>query len=122
MADNVTTQSSTLATPPTGTVIETLDTGSGHRQIVATGAGGSKAITTAAPSTSAGVVLAANNSRLSCLIQNVGSVTVYLGVSGVTTSGLRLLAGAELSDDSSRDAWYAITAAGTGALVIAEVA
>jgi hypothetical protein len=83
---------------------------------------GTKAITTAAPTGSAASVLAANANRLRALIQNTGSVNVFLGVSGVTSStGLLLVPGASLEDDASNDAWFAITASGTGALVILEV-
>jgi hypothetical protein len=123
MADNVTTQDAALSTVPDGTEIETYDTGDGHRQIVATGGGGSKTFTTAAPTGTAASVVAANADRLSVTIQNVGEVAVYLGsTSGVTTSnGVELDPGDVLDDSSSVDAWWAITAAGTADLRIVEV-
>jgi hypothetical protein len=85
---------------------------------------GSKTFTTAAPTTSAASVLAANSSRVVAIVQNVGSVDVYVGKDGtVTTSnGLLLSAGSTLVDDASTDAWYGITGSGTAALRIVEVA
>lgn len=84
---------------------------------------GSKTFTDPAPTSSASSIVAANSSRKSVTIHNAGSVTVYLGgTSGVTTSnGIPLGAGETLSDDSSTDAWYAITASGTADLRIVEV-
>jgi hypothetical protein len=124
MADNVTTQSTTLATIPTGTEIETYDTGDGHRQIVATGAAGTKTFTDPAPTSSAASIVAANAARQTVTIHNAGTVTVYLGsTSGVTTSnGIPLAPNATLCDESSVDAWYGITSSGTGDLRIVEVA
>ena len=122
MTDNITTQSATLATIPASTEIETYDTGDGHRQIVTVGGGGSKAFSDPAPTTSAASIVAANPDRLSVTIHNAGSVVVYLGPSGVTTStGLPLAVGATLTDTTSVDAWHAITASGTGDLRIIEV-
>lgn len=83
---------------------------------------GVTAFTDPAPTTSASVVLAANSSRVTAMIQNVGTVDVYLGPSGVTTStGLLLEAGATLTDDLSTSAWYGITASGTADLRVCEV-
>jgi len=85
---------------------------------------GSKVFSTAAPTASAAQCLAANASRKTAVIYNNGSQTVYLGGSGsVTTSnGLPLLVGASVEDDTSVDAWFAVTASGTGDLRIVEVA
>lgn len=124
MADNVTTQTATLATIPTATEIETYDTADGHRQIVATGGAGSKTFSDPAPTTTASEIVAANVSRLSVTIQNVGSVDVYLGKnSSVTASnGLLLSVDGELTDTTSTDAWWAIASSGTADLRICEVA
>ena len=84
---------------------------------------GTKTFTTAAPTTSATLLLAANGSRQSALLSNNGSQTVYVGKnSSVTTSnGVPIPAGSSLTDKSSRDAWYGITASGTGDMRICEV-
>lgn len=121
MTDNVTTSTS-ISSVPSGTEIETYDTGDGHRQIVTVGGGGSKTFSDPAPTTSAASIVAANPDRLSLMIHNAGAVVVYLGPSGVTTSsGVPLGVGATLTDTTSVDAWYAITASGTGDLRIIEV-
>lgn len=118
MADNVTFQDDTPATPPDGTIAESKDVGSGvQRQVVAHGAAGSKTFSDPAPTSSASQIVAADVTRKSVFIQNVGSVDVYLGASGVTTStGILLAAGASCTDRESTDAWYAVTASGTADL------
>lgn len=85
---------------------------------------GSKTFTDPAPTTTAAEMVAANASRKSVSIYNAGSQIVYLGkTSGVTTTnGWPLVPSASLADDISTDAWYAITASGTGDLRIIEVA
>lgn len=84
---------------------------------------GATAFTDPACDTSADLLLAANSSRKAAIIQNVGTVDVYVGPSGVTTtSGLHLEPGASLTDTSSTSAWYGITASGTGDLRVCEVA
>jgi len=68
------------------------------------------------------LLAAANSSRTTLLIQNVGTVDVYLGGSGVTAlTGLLLSAGSWLTDDISNNAWYGITVAGTADLRVLEV-
>lgn len=77
----------------------------------------------AAPTSVAAVALAANVNRKTAIIYNNGSVTVYLGGSGVTTAnGLPLLPGAAFVDDRTTGVWYGVTASGTGDLRIIEVA
>jgi hypothetical protein len=87
--------------------------------------GGTKLLTTAAPTTTpASVVLAANANRKVAIIRNVGTVDVYLGVSAAVTTanGFLLQRGGEvLVDDFSDDVWYGITASGTADLRIIEV-
>lgn len=102
---------------------ETYDTSSGHRQIVSQGASGSKTFSDPAPTTTASSIIGANATRKVASIYNAGSQTVYLGnTSGVTTSnGFPLVPGANMVDDASIDAWWAITASGTGDLRIIEV-
>lgn len=77
----------------------------------------------AAPTSSAARVLAANTFRRLALLVNYGSVTVYLGGPGVTTSnGIPVLAnGGAYEDVTTVDDWYAVTASGTGDLRILEV-
>lgn len=124
MANDLTLQSSALATPPAGSIVETYDTGSGHRQVVAGGAAGTKTFSDPAPTSSASQIVAASATRLCVIIENVGTVGVYLGsTSGVTTStGLFLDAGETLTDDVTVDAWFAITASGTADLRVCVVA
>ena len=122
MANDVTFQSATPATAPSGTIVETYDTGSGHRQLVALGASGTTAFTDPTCDTTADLILAANTLRKAAIIQNAGAVDVYLGPSGVTTSsGLLLAAGASLVDSASTSAWYGITSSGTADLRVCEV-
>lgn len=53
---------------------------------------------------------------------NNGSVTVYMGKSGVTSSsGIPLAANASMSDDVSLDAWYGITGSSTADVRVLEV-
>lgn len=152
MADGVTYQSATPATPPAGTEVASDDCGAdGHTQIfklaVATDGSatlipadatngldvdvtrtpkGSKTAAAATCDTTADQLVAANASRKSLLIRNVGTVDIYLGLSGVATStGMLLSPGewlAESGDGCSTDAWYGITGAGTGAVRYIEVA
>lgn len=83
---------------------------------------GAKASTAAAPTTAAAQCLAANAGRIRATIVNAGTQTVYLGPASVATStGIPLVAGAAMEDAESTDAWYAVTASGTGDLRIIEV-
>ena len=85
---------------------------------------GNKTFSAPAPTAVAASVLASNAARVSATIYNNGSVTVYLGKDGTVTAanGIPLIPGATLNDTSSLDAWFGITAAGTGDLRIVEVA
>lgn len=85
---------------------------------------GSKTFSASAPTGAAAVALAANASRIEALIRNAGSVVVYLGKDNTVTTanGVPLNPGDALTDDRSTDAWWAITAGGTGDLRISEVA
>lgn len=82
----------------------------------------SKAFTAAAPTTSPTLVLAANLGRWSATISNNGSVTVYLGKDNTvsTATGFALDPGMAVEDEESTDAWWGITASGTGDLRIEE--
>ncbi len=83
---------------------------------------GATAFTDPAPDSSADLVLAANANRKSALIQNVGTVDVWLGPIGVTTAtGILLEVGAAFIDDVSTSAWYGVTEAGTADLRVCEV-
>ena len=145
MADDLTTQSATPATVPASTIFATKDIGGKQYipQLIADGTTptqrlgvdssgritvrpwkGTKTFTDPAPTNTAAVALAANSSRITAVIQNVGTVDVYIGKDNTvtTTNGLLLAAGASLTDDSSTDAWWGITASGTADLRILEVA
>jgi len=82
-----------------------------------------KTMSAAAPTNSAASVLAANTDRKTAVIFNNGSVTVYLGKDGTvsTANGLPLAPGSTLEDTDTQDAWFGITASGTGDLRIVEV-
>lgn len=135
MADNVDFQSTTPATPADTENVRAKDRAGVKTQVVildrsngtATenlGLTGSKTFADPAPTSTAASVLAANTSRKSCTIQNVGTVDVYLGKDNTvtTTNGLKLAAGDTLTDDVSTDAWWGITASGTADLRVLEVA
>ncbi len=91
---------------------------------------GTKKFYTAAPgSTNPIPVLPANANRISVVIINNGSQTVYLGgdpegfAQGAalsSTTGAPLLAGASITDTSSIDSWWALAASTTGDLRIIE--
>jgi hypothetical protein len=109
------------ATPVGGTVIETADDpGNGLRQIVAV-AKGTKAFTKVAPTGAEDLLLAANADRVAAIFYNHGSVTVYLGLSGVDADDFPLGVGASFVDNVSTDAWYGLAASGTGDIRIIEV-
>lgn len=128
MADNI------EVTPGTGAVVRTVDRGGTETQVLlidrSDGTGtenlgltGAKTSSSAAPTTTSGSVLAANDQRKAAIIHNAGTAIVYVGASGVTTStGIPLAAGATITDDVSTDAWHAVMASGTGDLRIIEVA
>jgi hypothetical protein len=79
------------------------------------------AATAAAPTTAATLIVAANTSRKAVTLKNAGSVTVYLGASGVTTAaGSPLLAGESFSTERTSAALYGITASGTGDVRVLE--
>lgn len=73
-------------------------------------------------STSASVLLAANANRVSAIFYNNGSVTVYIGGSGVTSSnGFPIPAGQSFTDDASNGVWYVVSASSTASIGVIEV-
>lgn len=90
---------------------------------------GNKHLSVKAPTTTALLLAAARPNRTSILIQNIGVADVYLGNSDVTASGSTrgiLLTGnlspaSTLTDTTTLDAWYAITASGTADVTVCEV-
>lgn len=84
---------------------------------------GTPTVSTAAPTTTAASVLAANSSRKVAILYNNGAQAVYLGTtSGVTVAnGMPLVPGASFIDDRTLGAWYGITPSGTGDLRIMQV-
>lgn len=85
---------------------------------------GSKTLSASAPTTTATLVLAANTGRKSAIIRNAGSVTSYMGKDNTVSvaNGVPLAPGETLSDTTSTDAWWGITAVGTADLRVCEVA
>lgn len=79
MANDVTYQSATLATPPSGTVIATQDLGAG-RQIQCVLVGGAGTVTNANVSASATstTLLAANAARVGATIWNDSAAYLYV--------------------------------------------
>jgi hypothetical protein len=72
--------------------------------------------------TSGGILLSDAGAWKTRTFTNTGSVTVYLGKSGVTTAiGSPLAANASMSDDVSLDAWYGITGSSTADVRVVEV-
>lgn len=87
---------------------------------------GSKGATTvSAPGVTATLLLAANYRRAAAILFNSGGVTVYLGADN-TVSTTNYIASVDASysftDDNSIDAWWGITASGTGQIRATEVA
>lgn len=85
---------------------------------------GQKTCTAVAPTDSATLLLAANPLRVAALLTNASdTVVTYVGNSAaVTTStGTPLAVGVSIEDFASQDAWYGITASGTGAIRVIEV-
>ncbi len=75
-----------------------------------------------APTNVSSTVLSSNSSRKQMIIQNTGSVAVYLKFddSAATTNDFKLDVGATLIDDVYYGEVRAITASGTGELRVAE--
>lgn len=68
------------------------------------------------------LLLAANERRVSAIIYNNGSVTIYVGNASVTSSnGIPVAAATSFTDDASNGALYAITASSTADTRVAEV-
>lgn len=84
MANDLTTQSATAATVPASTVINTVDTGSGHTQAVAFQSATVTNTSTASSATSV-QVLAANTARLGATFFNDSSAFCFLKL-GTTAS------------------------------------
>lgn len=84
---------------------------------------GTKQFSQIAPDGTATLVVATNRNRTTLIIQNVGTVDVYLGGddSVTTLTGLLLPASGTLNDEDSGDAWYAITEGDTADLRVLEV-
>lgn len=75
--------------------------------------------------TSSAELVAPNNNRKSVMFQNQGSVTVFLGGSGVTTTGAgrgyALFASSTFTDDATDKEWWAVAASDTAIVHIEEV-
>lgn len=84
---------------------------------------GGKTLTRVQPTTSAVLLLAANENRQIAWFANAGSVTVYLGTDNTvaSTTGIPLAAGATFIDDQSTDAWWCIAASSTGDMRVLQV-
>jgi len=91
-------------------------------QLVAGSGAGTLSAAAVTVGTSAAVVSAASATRQSVLIQNLGSVDIFVGPSGVTTSnGLKVAAGETLTLDDNVAAIYAISGtAGQNVRVLTE--
>lgn len=71
-------------------------------------------------------LLSAAPHRKSAMLQNQGSVTVFIGGGDVAISGpsrgYALFAGASFTDDATADEWWAIAASSTAIVNVMEVA
>lgn len=87
MANDLTTQSATPATVPASTVINTIDTGSGHTQAVAFQAGTATTSNVTASATNV-TILASNTARLGATLYNdsTSAVNVKFGTTASSTS------------------------------------
>lgn len=82
----------------------------------------SKTTSVKAPTGTALLVAADNGSRKQIVIQNIGSIDVYLGGSDVTTDNGELLkAGATLYDSISTNEYYGRTSGSTANLRVTEI-
>lgn len=83
---------------------------------------GTNTFTRVQPTTTATQLVATNSNRITLLIYNAGTETVYLNRSSSvsTTNGVPLLPQSNLEDGESLDAWYGITGQNTGDLRIIE--
>lgn len=86
-----------------------------------TGRKGARAEGRVQPDTSATLIVAANTGRATLVMTNVSANTVYLGKSDVDTTKYPLAQGEHFTDNSSTEAWYGITATGTGDIRYIEV-
>jgi hypothetical protein len=90
------------------------------------GAKGSKFITAPTIAATSTLLLAANANRISAIITNpkTAAQTLYIGVSGVTTSSytVSLEPGDTYIDNDSSDAWYGVVASSTLVPNVTEVA
>ena len=84
---------------------------------------GRKSFSAAAPTTQAVILAAGSSKRIALTLRNAGSVTVYLGKDATVTSasGYPLKVDEVMTDDNSSDAWWGITASGTGDIRMMEV-
>ena len=75
-----------------------------------------RALAPVAPGGTPTLLLPANAARVSALLRNNGSVTVFLGNDNTVTpaSGTPLLAGEAIRDISTSDAWWGVTAGTAG--------
>lgn len=67
------------------------------------------------------LIKAANIGRKQLLIQNTGSVDIWVGNTGITaTTGFKLPAGASYNEDKDTSAFYGTTASGTSVIAFKE--
>jgi hypothetical protein len=94
--------------------------------LTAIAAKGNKALGTPTINNSATLLLAANANRKTAIITNpkTATQTLYIGVSGVTTSSytVSLEPGDTYIDNDSSDAWYGVVASSTLVPNVTEVA
>lgn len=83
----------------------------------------SSVASSASPTTTSAVILSANADRKEAIIQNIGGVAVYISFGGTAniTNSFLLIPDATLIVDVWLGAMAAITASGTGSLIIQEM-
>ncbi len=93
--------------------------------VTATPRKGHRTHTNIVATTTVGLLVAANGNRKTLLIQNFGSVTVFIGKEDVTASGptrgYALFQGQTFVDNASDQSWWAVTASSLADLHILEV-
>lgn len=84
------------------------------RQLVTSAIGTTISAAAVSVTNAATLIAAADATRQSVIVQNLGAADIYLGGSGVTAAaGLKVASGAALAIDKTTAALYGITSAGT---------
>jgi hypothetical protein len=100
-----------------GVLVATKDVAGAHHQRFKPSGATAAANGTATVTTSAAIVIAADGARRSALLQNTGSISIFVGTSAAltTANAIELVPGAVMMTEYN-GAIYALVTAGTGPL------